>query len=113
MDYETILKLIENGEAILENNPLGHNPEVILELRRIARALLVASDKNGVIQQKCSSMIEFASIAYAPRRRRSYSREDAAQFAAGDLYTMRIHTHQLQRAQSPPTTKKRAPRRET
>jgi hypothetical protein len=66
MDYETILKLIENGEPILENNPPGHNPEAVRELRRIAGALLVASDNNGVIHQKCSSMIEFASIAYAP-----------------------------------------------
>lgn len=96
MDYEAILKLIEEGEAIVEGNPPGNNPEAIRQLKTIADALLVASNNNGVIDQKCSSMMEFAEIAYAPRKRQSYSRESAHQFAAGDLYTMRIHIHQHQ-----------------
>ena len=98
MDYEAILKLIEEGEAIVEGNSPENNPDAIRQLKTIADALLVASNNNGVIDQKCGSMMEFASIAYAPRRRQSYSREDGHQFAAGDLYTMRIHIRQHQHA---------------
>ena len=113
MNHEAILKLIEDGEAILEANPPGNNPEAIRQLQTIADSLLAASNNNGVIDQKCGGMMEAAEIAYAPRRRQSYTREHAAYIASTDLGKMRIHIHQLQHAQSPPTTKRRAPGRET
>jgi len=96
MDHQTILKLIEKGEAILGSNTCHNNPVAIHQLREIAKALLVASENNGVIDQKCSSLMEFAGIAYAPRKSRSYTREDAYEFASRDLYAMRVHTRQLQ-----------------
>ena len=107
MDYEVVLKLVGDAESILESNPPGNNPDAIRELKTLAKALLVASGQDGVIGQKCSSLISFAEIAYALRRRQSYSRERAARFAAADLYAMRIHAQQHQQAQSPPTTKRR------
>ncbi len=111
MNYEEILKLIVEGETILEGNSPGNNSQAVHQLKTIADALLVAADNNGVIDQKCSSMMEFASISYAPRKRQSYTREDAHQFAVGDLYTMRIHIHQHRRAQSPSRSERQAPKK--
>jgi hypothetical protein len=96
MHYDSVLSLIKEGEGVLERNPPSHNPRAVEELRRIAAALLDASDHDSVIDQKCSGMLEFAEIAYAPRRRRSYTREEAKYNAEADLYRMRIHIEQLQ-----------------
>src|SRR6266446_1435863 len=85
MNLESILKLIEDGFAILEGNTPGNDPKSIRELRAVGDAILAAADRNPIIAGMVESMIDFAEIAYAPRRRRSYSREDAAQFARADL----------------------------
>lgn len=96
MDYETVFKLIEEGEALLESNSVGSNSEVIRRLQAISNALIVASNRNGVIDQKCASLMDFAAIAYAARKRNGYSREEAHHFALSDLGGMRIHIRQLQ-----------------
>jgi len=100
MDYETVFKLIEEGEALLESNSVGSNSDVVRQLQAISNALIVASDRNGVIDQKCSSMMDFAAIAYASRKRQGYSREEAHHCALADFGGMRIHIRQLQNAGS-------------
>jgi hypothetical protein len=99
MNYNTVLALVKQGEGVLAGNPPAHNPRAIEELRRIGTALLDASDHNGVVDQKISGMLEFAEIAYAPRRRRSYTRETAKYHAEADLYTIRVHIQQLRHVQ--------------
>ena len=89
MNLEAVSKLLDEAEAILDSHPPGNNPEALRELKQVASALLVASDNNAVIDIKSSSMIECAETVYAPRKRKQWTREEAAHFAAHDLASMR------------------------
>lgn len=95
MDFVRARAIIEQAENLLDT-PVGNSPETIQRFETLIRELLTVCDRNAVIDGKCESALDFVRIAFAPRARPSYTREDAAQFARGDLTAAGIHLRQLE-----------------
>ena len=96
MNHKLIRKLVAEAQALRKANVVGPNSGAVLELKRLSREILVAAENNSSVDGKCSSIVEFAEVAYAPRKRISWTREEAAHYLDQDLATILVILDQFE-----------------